>query len=407
MDSDERRTLSERLLSRTLGWARATSARRDFDRPFSQWPILEKEVLRGSEEKFRKRSLLAIPAATSGSTGVPMRLWRSPRSVASEQAFIDSILRPFGLTFRSARLARLRVDLFKSPSDREPPFGVTTNGGKCLRLSFRHVGPETTRWYVDALKDFAPDILWLFPSTGEALARDILDQGLEVRVPIVLCGSEVLRDTARKLFEKVFGATVLDYYGHAERMAFAATTEDGSYLFNPAYGRVELRPVAGRSPAPGLSCAEIIATGFWNESMPLVRFRTGDHVICPASYDEDDLAEVALGMKPFTGIAGRDNDYVVSPRGEILSGMYMLPIEVGNAIRMQVIQESPSLVRINILANPGFGKADRKVLDENIGRNLPDDMKVEVCLVDRLEVSSSGKAPFVVRRFESPEAPAR
>jgi len=106
------------------------------DRSFAHWPILEKEELLGNEEKFRKPSIFAIPASTSGSTGVPIRLWRSPRSVAAEQAFIDSIVDPFGLSFRNARLARFRGDLFKSPSDREPPYGIITNGGRCLRLSF-------------------------------------------------------------------------------------------------------------------------------------------------------------------------------------------------------------------------------------------------------------------------------
>ena len=124
-------------------------------------------------------------------------------------------------------------------------------------------------------------------------------------------------------------------------------------------------------------------------------------MICPASYDESDLDAVALGMKPFIGVAGRDKDYLISPRGEILNGMSHLPWEVSNIVRIQLIQESPRFVKINVVPGSEFGETDRKVLYGNIRLLLPDDIKVEIELVDGLVVSASGKTPYIVRRFES------
>jgi phenylacetate-CoA ligase len=401
MDLDGRRALSERLVSRTMAWAKSTSARRGLDQPLSRWPVLEKQELRGNEANFRKLSVVAVPASTGGSTGIPLRLWRSPRCIAAEQAFIDQLLEPHGLTYRHARVAHLRAEEIKPPSDRRPPFGKITNRGQKLILSSKHLSSDTAQWFADAINEFAPDLLLVYPSVAESLARLALEQGLEIPIPLVLCSSEPLLEPAREFLAQAFGSKIVDYYGQAERVAFARIDRKEGCFFNPAYGLVELRPVAGSSPEPDRSYAEIIATGFWNDGMPLVRFRTGDRVIYPGSYDEGDLEEIALGTKPFLGLAGREEDHLVSPRGEILPGMNQLALEVENVIRMQLVQDSPHSVRINVLATARFGEADRKVLARNIAVALPHDMQVEICLIDRLEVAPSGKTPYIIRRLES------
>lgn len=401
MDIDGRRALSNRLLLKSLGWARTTRARRDFGQILSQWPILEKEELRANEEKFRNRILISIPATTSGSTGIPIRLSRSLRSITAEQAFIDSILEPFGLTMREARIARLRADDIKPPSDREAPFGVRTNAGRWLRLSGLHLSKETMGWYVKVLEEFAPDIFWIFPSTIKSLAHYIIKQERKVRIPVILSSSEILRDPDRMILEQAFQAKVVDYYGLGERVAFASSMETGQHFFNPAYGLVELNPVPQESPGSGVSQAEIIATGFWNESMPLVRLRTGDLVTYPASYTEDDLAEVALGVKPFTGIAGRSDSYIVSPRGEVLSGIELIPHEIPGIVQMQIIQESLQSVSVNVLTDTSFGEKERRELEKISREHIPEDMVVEIHYVDRLETLPSGKTPHVIRRFDS------
>jgi len=331
---------------------------------------------------------------------VPIRLWRSLRCIAAEQAFIDRLLEPHGLTYRRARVARLRADEIKLPSDRHPPFGKITNRGRKLTLSSRHLSADTARWFADAINRFAPDLLWVFPSAAESLARLALEQGLEIPIPLVLSSSEPLPGPARALLAGAFGCKIVEYYGQSERVAFARIDRKEGCFFNPAYGLVELEPVADLSPGADPSWAEVIATGFWNDSMPLVRLRTGDRVIYPSSYDEGDLEEIALGTKPFLGLAGREENHLVSPRGEVLTGMDHLAFEVENVIRLQLVQDSPHSVTMNVLATARFGEADRKLLARNIAIALPDDMKVEVRSVERLEVAASGKTPYIIRRLE-------
>ena len=51
----------------------------------------------------------------------------------------------------------------------------------------------------------------------------------------------------------------------------AHSAEEGEFWINPAYGRAELLPLQDVYRPPGLTCGEIIATGFWNDRVPELR----------------------------------------------------------------------------------------------------------------------------------------
>lgn len=397
LDQDLRRELRDGLVRRALRWAESTVAGTDRPAEIGGWPLLEKSTLRDHGADFARRRFLAVPAATGGTTGLPIRLWRSPRNIAAEQAFFDHILSPTGHTFRTARIAVLRGDNIKAPSDREPPFGKTARNGRRLLLSSQHLGADTVAWYVEALQRFAPDILWIYPSTGESLARNIASHGLALAIPIIYSSSEVLHTAARNFMAEVFGAQIIDSYGQAERVALAFSYRADEYFFHPAYGHVELHPLPIKAPE-GMALAEIVGTGLWNEAMPLIRYRTGDRVIYPANYSTQDLALAGLGLKPVLGIMGRDSDYLISPRGEVLVGIDHLPREVEHILRLQIIQDCPHTVRIRVVPGPEFAAADRQHLMDNARLKLPADMVVHIEEVEELDRLPSGKVPYVVRR---------
>ncbi|MEO8464139.1 MAG: hypothetical protein ABI640_02270 [Gammaproteobacteria bacterium] len=65
---------------------------------------------------------------------------------------------------------------------------------------------------------------------------------------------------------------------------------------------VQLEAVPGSDSPPGHRAFGIIATGFWNEAMPLVRYRTDDVAFVPDSYTPSDIDDVTLGLKPVVAI---------------------------------------------------------------------------------------------------------
>lgn len=399
MDRSARLALSDRLTQRTLSWAASLPEGVATHVPLEERPIIEKSDLRDHPERFRTRGLVRIPAATSGTTGIPVKLMRSLRCIASEQAFIDDLMGVWSLTFRDARMARLRADNVKPPTDRKPPFGVYRKCGRNLLLSSNHLSPATASWFCEELRRFGPEVLFTHPSSGEALARFMRQRGLTLDIPLVLTSSEMLQPSGRQLMEAAFNAVVIDYYGMAERVVFAAGLAEGAYFFNPAYGRVELAPIVDSEAPLKHRAYEIIATGFWNEAMPLVRYRSGDRAIVPDSYTEADIEDVTLGLKPVVSIQGRDKEHLISPRGEVLVGLTHAAYGVRGLVRMQVVQRVREVIDVNVVVDPRIGGIDEVQLMGNLRDFVPADMQINIHIVDEIERLPSGKTPFVIRRL--------
>ena len=115
---EERRALAERLLARSRGWVTKLPgyARFDLARPMAEQPVLLKEALQNRAEDFLAGSWLpAAHAATGGTTGVPLQLVRSLKSLTMEQAMIDHLAAKAGVELPQARVAVLRGDGIKAP----------------------------------------------------------------------------------------------------------------------------------------------------------------------------------------------------------------------------------------------------------------------------------------------------
>ncbi|UJP05250.1 MAG: hypothetical protein LZF61_10540 [Nitrosomonas sp.] len=399
MDRSARLAVSEDLTQRTLRWASRLPGGVSADVPLQQRPLIEKSDVRDHLEQFCLPGLIRIPAATSGTTGIPVKLARSLRCIASEQAFIDDLMGVWNLTFRDARMARLRADSIKSPTDRTPPYGAYREGGRKLLLSSNHLSPATAKWFYDELKQFNAEVLFTHPSSGEALARFMQQQGLTLNIPLVLTSSEMLQPSGRLLMEAAYNATVIDYYGMAERVVFAAGLAVGAYFFNPLYGRVELNPIEDGEAPKGHRAYEIVATGFWNDAMPLVRYRSGDRAIVPDHYTASDIEDVTLGLKPVVSIQGRDKEHLISPRGEVLVGLTHAAYGVKGLVRMQVIQEVRDAIDVKVVIDPRIGNIDEAQLLHNLRGFVPEDMQIVINKVDDIERLPSGKTPFVIRRL--------
>jgi phenylacetate-CoA ligase len=398
MDLEERKNCTQRLLKRALGWAASIQRQKRSTTDLADWPVLEKDDLRGREDRFRNPRILASTDTTSGTSGVPLKLWRSLRCVAAEQAFFDHELAPFGITCRNAKIARLFTEDIKPVSDRKPPFGRLTQGGRRLILSSNHIHPDAIWWYVDRLQEFRPQLLWGMTNALLFLARHMLEQGRRLSIPVVLPTAEVLYPSGRAVLDQAFGGAVLEQFGCAERVFFSTSVQVGQFYFQPAYGHVELKPVR-RERAADCRYAEIIATGLWNDAMPLIRYRIQDRIVYPAHYTEDDLREVALGCKPFTAVDGRESEFLISDSGTFLEGMGSIAADVKHVLQAQVVQERLDKVLIRVLPMPGFSEDTGRAMMRKARLKIPDSMQVTIEVVDALEALPSGKIPKVIRRL--------
>ena len=395
-DFEGRGVLADWLFRAVARQARQTGYGRGRSEEPSTWPVLQKAEIRDHPEKFFRRILIRVPAATGGTTGTPLRLARSLRGIAAEQAFIDSLIESDGLSFRTAKVAVMRAFTIKDRADEEPPFGFRTQGGRCLMLSSYHLSRKTAPWYASELERFEPDVLFAYPSMLARLLNSVADRSTALSVPISLCSSEMMPDGLRDDAARILSTRIVDYYGLAERVCFAWSKDGERFYFSPAYGRTELLPSPVDPNVPGAAAARIVATGFWNDAMPLVRYETGDLAIVPADASQREIREIELGLRPFLGILGRQDDAVRLPDGTVVFGLNQIPKVAENASQVQIVQLEALKVALFVVPKPEYGVADSEALLKSARARFPAYVEVSLLLVDKLRQTASGKTPFVI-----------
>ena len=208
-----------------------------------QFPIISKETLLQHRDKLYpnagKRGLLDLVGKSSGTTGTPLTVLRSPRSALLENAFIRRHWEWGGFT-NGMRRASLRGDLVVPVDRGRPPFWFRNRYNNQLLISSRHLRDECIDAIIAEFERFAPEMLQAYPSTAFALAQFLAQRQRRLDIPVIFTASEPLYPHQRELIEDRLGARVMDMYGMAERVAFATECEFGAMHVNPDYSHVEL-----------------------------------------------------------------------------------------------------------------------------------------------------------------------
>jgi phenylacetate-CoA ligase len=403
LDLAARREWSREQVRKTLELARATDYGRSLRAgdELSEWPLLEKENLRHGLKAFTTgREWLSAPATTGGTSGVPLRVLRSLEAIVFEQAAIDNVIQGLGVDARTVRTAVLRGDNPKDIVVSPNPESDIIAGGRILTMSANAVTHTSAEHIANTLQEFAPDLLCAYPSALETLSRYLRDHDRRLKIPCILTSSEVVRRDAWLLNEEMLGGKLADYYGQAERVAYAFAYAPREYRFQYRYSRVELIPYDG--PALGRDSEyrilEVVGTTFWNSLLPIVRYRTGDLIRVPASWGEAELEEVTLGVRSFAGVLGRQQELLLCPNAVRVTGIGMMPRDVNNVLRLQIVQEDFDSARIFVLPTSSFSKEDAEVLLANARARIPPEVNVTVEIATRLEHTPRGKTPLVVHR---------
>jgi len=400
---EQRRAWVAQQLRQTLQLAKRT----DYGRTvrggdtLASWPLLDKECLRHGLQAFTTgHKWFSAPATTGGTSGVPLKVLRSLEAIVFEQATIDRVIQSVGVDARTARTAVLRGD---NPRDIEVspnPDCEVINAGRIMTMSANAVTHTSVEFIANSLESFAPQLLCAYPSALETLARYLRDNGRTLKIPAVVTSSEVFRPEAWLLVERMLGCRLADYYGQAERIAFASASAPGEYRFLHGYSHVEFIPYdAQNMPRDSqYRLYEIVGTSFWNSLLPIVRYRTGDLVRLPASWGERELEELSLGLRTFAGVLGRQQELIVCPQAVRITGIGCVPRDVRNVIRFQIVQENIDEARILVLPTEEFSTADAELLLANARTRIPPEVNVSVEIVKRLERTPRGKTPLIVHR---------
>lgn len=330
---------------------------------------------------------------TSGTSGTPLDVFRSIGSAVWEEAFN---MQAWGWAgFRAGQTqAVLRGDDVADVARSQPPFWYWDRFGRQLFMSTRHLSAANAAPMLDALKAARPAMLRGYPSSCVELARLADTSGYALTLPVVVTGSEPLYPVHRELIERVFGCKVFDFYGMAERIAYAAQCEHGYYHVNPEYSVVE---ILDEHDQPTEDFGYIVGTTLHNHVMPLVRYRISDRARwvpgpcpCGRGYPRIELS------------SGKVEDQLFDREGTPVSASIITFAFKGlsNIRKSQVAQVGQGQWEVRLAPEAGYSDADGEALLVNFGRYISNKLEVRLRIVDDIPLLPSGKYKWVAQEWQ-------
>jgi len=360
-------------------------------------PLLDKQTILSQPESFlatNSRNRFLMHGWTSGSSGMKLSVKMDREVVKLEYAFADRQYQWAGVSSDS-RTAILRGDLIVPIEMEKGPYWRYDAFNKQMWFSSYHISDATIKEYAQKLVEFAPELIFAYPSSISILCQLVKSQKLLLKIPSLKCvvtSSEMLLPKQRKSIEECLGVKVFDWYGHFERAIFIGTCEMGSYHIFPDYGLTELLPSGVNENGEALY--ELVGTGFINNVMPLIRYRTGDLV----TLKPEDHCSCGRKFPCVKDIMGRINDVVVTETGRRI-GMLEFAFDNEFVRTGQIIQES--LRKLTVLVVPEDGQAIEAeihviaALRERIGSG----MEIDFQCVEAIPRLLSGKSRMVISRL--------
>jgi len=215
----------------------------------------------------------------------------------------------------------------------------------------------------------------------------------DIRPKGIIGTCEVLTPENRSLIESVFGCKIFDRYGSREVSVIASECEYHEGMHINADNLFLEFTKEGKNVSRG-EMGEVLITDLMNYGMPLIRYRIED-----MGSPTDRVCKCGRGLPLMEMMAGRVTDFIVTPKGKIISGVALATYMITNIEGIQqvrLLQEEIARLTILLIKGEKYGEETERVLLERARKFLDDSLKLEIVYVDDLPKSSSGKSMFSI-----------
>ena len=359
-----------------------------------KFPVLDKkDVLDAGDSIISTKypKCLVTVGLTGGTTGTPLSLPRNLFAVGNEHAFVRRQWDWAGIKFVD-NIACLSGRVIADPNKTVGKFYAYDPFMRELILSTYHLSRETAKQYAQAIIKYKVKAIVGYTSSICFFAKACMDMGIDIKLKAALTTSETINNEMRETISMAFGCRVFDFYGAAERACYIYTCSAGNYHIIPEYGYTELVPADdGVENKYG-----IIATGFWNWALPLIRYNTNDTLI-----KSNKICSCGRAFAVVDSISGRTGDVIRTPSGKEYAPTLLARVAKGanNLLLSQIIQDGMDHLTVLYVPNDKFSDKDLKDFEEHMHQHLPDEMGIDFESVSKIEKTKSGKINFLVSKI--------
>jgi phenylacetate-CoA ligase len=334
-------------------------------------PVLTKDIVINNFEKlqslcFNKK---VYKMHTSGTTGKRLTVLGTDDLFKIESAFIANSYLDNGAHLYDDHSIWIRR---YSPEKHDPIYFRDYELNRSYMSAF-HLNEKSIFAYIDYINSTKSKILVSYPSTIYYLS--ILCEKFNLKLKYIQHihgASEVCLPNWRKHISDNFGVSIKMHYGQIEKVSFAhQDLDDDLYKENLLYGYNEY-----------LGNGTIIATGFYNRAMPLIRYLTND-----VAKLVDNPKLTGAYPKTIVDILGRNGDMLLTDGGSFVPAVnfYSFMAKCEEVDMFQIIQDKETkMVNFYLLPNKKFNLNIQSKLITEI-KNRLGNVAVNVVIKDYLE----------------------
>ena len=360
---------------------------------FARLPVLTKDIIRERERDLVRDDVpfeSLSPHFSGGSTGVPLKFYRSRDYMAASEA----------ATYRNLTQCGWQpgdmVAFFWGGNDRlyamsRWEFELRQFVRRMYQFDPFHSGVEEMARWARRFRTLRPRVVLGYASTVARFAAFVERTGDSVpQVRGVFTTAEKLYAAQRVVIERVFGCHVFDCYGSSEVQNIATECPRGSMHVNADF--VVVQEDGADHPA---TASPLLVTSLWNWSMPFIRYRNED---CGS------LVDGACGCAnhfPLMRLdVARISDNFLLPDGRVVHGEFFTHLMYGSegVANFQFHQTAPGEITLWIVPGGGDPAArEQKIRDairEIQALSLGHEIRIDVRHTNAIPLSRAGKHRF-------------
>lgn len=362
----------------------------------SDFPIINKSIIRERFSDFYNNSPKKLLTNTGGSSGTPFEFYlESGVSRPKEKAHFDWYWGQFGYKDGDRILMIRGESLSNNKLIEYQPIGNKL-AVSCYLLNESNIDNVFEKIY-----KFLPKHVHAYPSSLKNFLRVMENSGKNLPPSIrnIFLGSEGLLKFDRSFIESRVNATIVHWYGHSERLVHAGNCPySNEFHIYPFYGYVELVDNDGFLINEPFVKGRIIATGFDNKVMPLIRYDTGDE----AEYSELSSCQCGFTGKSFKLIHGRKQDYIyLNDKTKVsltafIYGQHFEEFAHINEIQLEQKRLGELLIRLVLNKKEAFDiNRFKDKLEKSVNRKIEVTLEVN----SSIRKSPSGKHVFLIQKI--------
>ncbi len=338
--------------------------------------INRKSILENVDNIYTGLNYFKVKGLTSGTSGSPAMVYRTPASINLEQAYLRNYREIFGFGFKD-KLLSIRGKLGKNM----PYYFDRLNN--TLYISGPNINNETIHFYYDIIMRFKPVAIEAFPSYLYKFFLELNKKKYSLNVNNIFTSSEMLYSFQREKIESYFSSSVHDWYGNVERSICLAQNNNNKYYPLPLYSINEYKD----------NC--IITTSLINDSFPLIRYEVDDRI----SVGSDDFYKNLISPE-IIQIEGRSGDTLVLRDGSVVGCIDHAFKGIDNLIMAQIYQSiSDKSIEVKLVVNQAYNHLSEMKLKQNLTRMIGTETptRLTICNESELILQKNKKYQLIIK----------